>query len=186
MGNRIAAGMVPFAFITKLTELSWRDTLFGYGRGWLGWKDVIELAVAALRSSQGTPVDELIDFASVDKATAGKVGSLLQRMANGEPEAPQSLIEDKWLFIRLSWLYENLDSVEDPLGGVEDICGDCRYPPDTHSFLRLMPPETGTSPKITFGAIISVGSSRIGDSTLRRNAGRMGTQEGNSAGLAHL
>jgi hypothetical protein len=147
MGNGLATQIVPISFITKLTKLSWREALFGYVRGWLGWKDVVELAVSALQSDKGTPVDELVDLAGVEKATAGNVGSLLQRMANGEPELPQSAIEDKWLFIRLSWLYENLDSVEDPMGSVEDICGDFMYPPDTHSFLRLMPARDGYKPE---------------------------------------
>ncbi|MEJ2010529.1 MAG: DUF2247 family protein [Acidobacteriota bacterium] len=132
----MALDMVPVSFIARETTLSWREAEFGHSRGWLGWRDAVELAVSAMQSgAQGPP--ELVELASVDKSTAWKSGELLKALAATEPELPRAAIEGKWLFIRLAWLYENLGSAEDPLGKVDWIAGAAEWRRNTTPRTRI-------------------------------------------------
>ena len=55
--------------------------------------------------------------------------------------------EAKWLYLALAWLFENRDSVSDPLVQVEMIYADFDYPPEITSLVYYMPcdePDLGS------------------------------------------
>ena len=141
--------LIPMAFIRGLAPISWTEVLYGYVHQWLGWKSAVELGVAALEQAaddEHTPLC-LVELAAVEKETAGRVGELLECLARDESSPSEDKVKGKWLFIRLSWLYENRHNVDDPLGKVEEILADFSYPKDALNLLRFMPPQDGYRPQ---------------------------------------
>ena len=60
--------------------------------------------------------------------------------------------EAKWLYVLLSWIYENRSDFDDALQAVEQVYADFDYPQSIESFVRYMPsdePSLGSIEKDT-------------------------------------
>lgn len=135
---------IPYAFIRKRTNVSWRDIHFGLVNQLLAPDAPIALAV--------DQVDELADppAALLDLAGAGKnqpTLELVERLAEGEPGHSDDEIRSKWLYLVLAWLYEHRHEDSDPLQRIEEVYADFGYPEQLAGFVRYMPmagPDLGS------------------------------------------
>lgn len=132
---------IPYSFLRERLRLSWRDALWGYEHQIIGWSDVVDLAIERL--SAGSNVSLEIELASLTKMETYQVGDLVRKLANTSPEENEVLTRRKWLYLQLAWLFENKESVPDPLGKVEIIYANFDYPPEIEGFVRYMPITNG-------------------------------------------
>lgn len=63
-------------------------------------------------------------------------------------EDKKSKIREKWLYVILSWLWNNRINFEDPLSEVENIYADFDYPVQIESFIKYIPPTDGYDPSL--------------------------------------
>lgn len=133
--------LIPCQFIEKYIHLSWRDILWGYERQMLGWSDIVDLAKERSNAHADNPQEVELSF--LGKSNTHQIGELLRKLAFVE-EGSES--KKKWLFLRLAWLFENRDDVEDCLGVVEAIYADFDYPDEISGFVRYMPSSDGYNP----------------------------------------
>jgi hypothetical protein len=128
---------IPYLFVCEHTKLSWRDALWGYEHQLIGWSTIVDLAMEKLYSGSNDPLE--IELASLTKMETYQVGDLLRKIANATPEESSILVQRKWLYLLLAWLFENKASVSDPLEEVETIYANFDYPSEIESFIRYMP-----------------------------------------------
>lgn len=128
---------IPYSFVREHLKLSWRDALWGYEHQLIGWSAIVHLATERLNAGS----DDLLEseIASLTKMETYQVGDLLRKLASASPEEDGALSQRKWLYLLLAWLFENKESVPDPLGEVETIYADFDYPPEIEGFVRYMP-----------------------------------------------
>jgi hypothetical protein len=130
---------IPYAFINKHAMLSWNEAAWGYEHQYLGWSDIVELACDRL--SRGDDNVWTIELAGLLKSDAHMVGDLLHKLSDSEIKRNPEVLRKKWLFIVLSWVFENRASIADPLGEVEMIYADFGYPKEIAAFVRYMPTQ---------------------------------------------
>ena len=135
---------IPYTFIHERVLLSWQDALWGYDRQLIGWSDIVAIAENCLLLGSDNPME--VELAGLGKSEAQLVGELLRVLASNEPDDAVISSETKWLFLMLAWLFENRDSVSDPLGEVEIIYADFDYPAEIESFVNYMPVTDGYDP----------------------------------------
>jgi hypothetical protein len=128
---------IPYSFVRERLRLSWREALWGYEHQLIGWSAVVDLAIERLCSGSDDPLE--IELASLTKMETYQVGELLRKLAGTSPEEDGVLVQRKWLYLLLAWLFENKGSVPDPFGEVEAIYADFGYPPEIEGFVRYMP-----------------------------------------------
>jgi hypothetical protein len=129
--------LIPSSFLHNRIHLSWNDVLWGYNRQMLGWSAVVDLATDRLSGESNDPIE--IELAGLQKSQAHQVGELLHKLSEKEEAADADLTKRKWLYLTLSWLFENKKNVTDPLGEVETIYADFDYPKELETFVRYMP-----------------------------------------------
>src|SRR5258708_2965367 len=105
--------VIPSAMIRNRIPLSWKDVLWGYNRQMLGWSAVVELAMDRLTDDTNNPLE--IELAGLQKSDAYEAGQLLQTLASREAVENIELSKRKWLYLVLSWLFEERGSFTDPL-----------------------------------------------------------------------
>jgi len=135
---------LPLEFVTNKTVLSWQDIHFGFSKGLLGWKDVVELATKAIGS--GNTMPEIIDLALVTKERVSEIPRLLDGTSAKLPSEGNAL--KKWFYLSLAWLYEHESEYADPLGEVEDISAEFGFPEESHEMLKFMPAQGGYQPTL--------------------------------------
>jgi hypothetical protein len=135
---------VPLLFIRELTRLSWKEAAWGYHNQYLGWSDIVDLACDRIAENEDDPI--VVDLARLSKAEAFEAGQILDRLAAKAIDDDEDKIRDKWLYLRLAWLFENRSSLADPLEAVEEVYSDFDYPEDVAHFVRYMPATDGYDP----------------------------------------
>lgn len=136
------------AYAVRTANLRWRDVAFAMERKWFAWKDAREYA--RLKEAAGcelTPLEELVRDA--DKETAGDVGELVRSIAEAEP-LPIVHIAERWMLLRLLFLYEIIDRLSDPLDCATDVIADAHYPNYTHGIIPYWPVTGDYDPKATY------------------------------------
>lgn len=103
----------------------------------IGWSAIVDLATERLSAGSDDPLE--IELADLTKMETYQVGELLRKLVSGSPEKDGVFAQRKWLYLLLAWLFENKESVPDPLGDVETIYADFDYPPEIEGFVRYMP-----------------------------------------------
>ena len=126
---------VPYDFLRDRVDLSWRDIQFGLDRQLITAQVAIDRATDRLDQSSDASVDQ-VELAS--RSASDSISELVDRLADAEA-APSNDVQDKWLYVVLAWLFENRQSVKDPLGMVEEVYSDFDYPPEIAPFVRYMP-----------------------------------------------
>jgi hypothetical protein len=135
---------IPLSFIRGRVRLSWTDAAWGYENGYLTWKDAVEMACDRL--SEGEDDTILIELAGLTETDAHEAGKLLGKLSEKYPTVSGQPPPCKWLFLVLAWVFENRDSIHDPLEMVEMIYSDFDYPEELASFVRYMPVSDGYNP----------------------------------------
>jgi hypothetical protein len=126
---------IPVDFVRSRSPLTWREVEFGLQHGWLAAQAAIDLAIDQVMG--GNESSDVAELASVLPHEEHNVPELVHRLAERDPECSK----DKWLFLLLSWLYENRTAFEEPLELVEELYADFDYPEEIASFVRYMPPR---------------------------------------------
>jgi hypothetical protein len=125
---------IPYDFLRHHVALSWRDLKFGLNRQLIAPK--VAIAVAAERLEGESPSADEVELAT--RMPSDSVGELVERLADTEGPASQDS-KDKWLYVVLEWVFENRQSLSDPLGIVEQLYADFDYPGEIEPFVRYMP-----------------------------------------------
>jgi hypothetical protein len=141
---------IPYDFIKTHCQLNWTDAIWGHERHYIDWKDLTKLATDYL--ADGFDNDWLIELAGLDispleKRDAWLAVELAKKLAAKESSEDCKVVERKWLFLLLAWIFDNRTEVVDPLGEVELVYADFNYPYEIASFVRYMPVANGYDPK---------------------------------------
>ncbi|AAO56692.1 conserved hypothetical protein [Pseudomonas syringae pv. tomato str. DC3000] len=137
--------MVPDLFIYDCVFLCWRDTLWGYERGLVGWDFVVGLANFSVSKGASHPWE--LELIFLGEFEVQEVEKKLRSLAEQEDERLGLDSQKKWLFIALKWLFENKNNIDDPLGVVELIYEDFGFPFEIEGFVRYMPSQDGYKPE---------------------------------------
>jgi hypothetical protein len=127
---------IPYEFIRQRVRLGWNEIEFGIEHGLISPKVAIDRATEQLCSDETSP-KEAVEMASLTEGES--VAGLVSRLAQAEPPPPGERVKEKWLYIVLAWLFENRETLVDPLGVVEEVYSDFDYPREVASFVRYMP-----------------------------------------------
>jgi hypothetical protein len=134
---------IPWSFIRERMRLSWLDASIGYREKLFEWTDVVELACKHLTEGEDNAL--VVELAGITKDEANRIGELLEQLARDEAnDAADS--KKKWLYLSLAWLFENRDSVANPLSEVERLYADFDYPNEVACFVPYMPTTDGYDP----------------------------------------
>ena len=136
--------LIPSSFLRNRIHLSWRDVLWGYKHQMLGWSTPVDLATDRLSAGSNDSLE--IELAGLQKSEAHQVGQILQKLAEKEKTTDIDLTKRKWLYLTLSWLFENRANILDPLSHVETIYADFDYPSEIKGFVKYMPATGGYNP----------------------------------------
>ncbi|EGO64878.1 DUF2247 family protein [Acetonema longum] len=135
---------LKYDFVSKRVQLTWKDILYAINRKLLPSDSAIEHAT--VKVSQGEEYNQtLLDLASLYKGES--VQPYLDELARLDSGQDDTILNEKWLYLVLDWVFENKDNYADPLGIVEQIYADFDYPEVIASFVRYMPsdePPLGT------------------------------------------
>lgn len=138
---------IPYEFISQRAKICWNDILFAIEHQLVTPELAIDKA-KEISSNQENILKEESELASSPKDEP--VVELVSRLASAEAHPTEEEISAKWLYLALAWLYNNRDSVADPLSIVEEIYADFDYPREIAPFIRYMPmvgPDLGSREK---------------------------------------
>jgi hypothetical protein len=136
-----------YEFLSQHANLSWGDVLFGIKSGLASEEVAIDKALVEIGISSDTPVDVAILASEHDLF---RILEIVDRLAAAEVSISSAVLQQKWLYLHLAWLYQIRDLVNDPLGEVESVYADFGYPEEMASFVRYMPmsgPDLGSREK---------------------------------------
>lgn len=137
---------IPSEFIDKKVNLSWCDIKWGYENNLIGSETVIKKAENIVLTENYTKAELELSF--LIPSESNNVVPFFNELCPETNEDEDSIIREKWLYILLSWLWNNRESFEDPLSEVESIYADFDYPAEMDSFIKYMPPADGYNPSI--------------------------------------
>lgn len=135
---------IPYQFIRERARMSWREMRFGLVNELLDPEAPVELAVDQV-AEIAEPPGALLELAGTGRGEPTM--TLIEQLADGEPQRPENEIRDKWLYLVLAWIYEHRDEFPDPLQRVEEVYADFGYPDQIAKFVRYMPmdaPDLGS------------------------------------------
>lgn len=89
---------------------------------------------AASSASLLPNVDEIAAAAS-----SGPSFEQVQKLASSEPPSDPNILNSKWLYLALAWLFEHRSECPDPLDEVAALYSDFGYPSEIEHFVRYMP-----------------------------------------------
>lgn len=92
---------------------------------------------------RGSKSQAVLDLAILNKAETSDAETLSKILGSEHPVYDDEEVARKWLYIVLSWLFENRSDVGDPLKEVEAVYADFNYPNEIESFVRYMPAQSG-------------------------------------------
>jgi hypothetical protein len=146
MRHELVVFNIPADFILARLIPTSAELAYGVHNGWLSRDDLVTIALAKLeRGVDSTgPEEQLLVLSPNDHYTFEE---LLDVMATSyEPVERRARV---WLFLALSWLLENLDDFDDPLGVIELLYADFEYPEEIQGLVRFMPPPPGQPTGLT-------------------------------------
>lgn len=135
---------IPFDFIDKNSHLSWCDIKWGYENNLITSDVPIKKAEKNVLTGSYTNPELELSFVIPDEVN--HVSPFLKELCSEFELKDDLMTKKKWLFIVLSWLWINRNSIEDPLAEVEIIYADFDYPSEIEGFIKYMPPSDGYDP----------------------------------------
>lgn len=138
---------VEYDFIKQRTILCWQDIRYALQHEFITIDVAMRYCVDRIAIEQDQVSDLVGMYLSSDSE---EIVSYVKNFA--ESELPISLcdIQRKWIYIVLSWLYDNRHEYFDPLEMVESVYSTFDYPKAIASFVRYMPmqgPDLGSKEK---------------------------------------
>lgn len=128
---------IPYEFIRQRVQLGWNDVKYGLEQQLIKPKVAIESATEELSNIGAAASKDVLELADLTENES--VADLVEHLAKSErPPLPED-VKAKWLYLVLAWLFENRNSLVDPLGMVELVYSDFDYPREIASFVRSMP-----------------------------------------------
>ena len=127
---------IPYEFISQRVPMTWTDVRFGLDNQLLKPKAAIDKATQQLCDTDAAS-KEVVELASLVESES--VIDLVTHLAKAETEPSNEIVKAKWLYLVLAWLFENRESLVDPLQIVEGVYSDFDYPRQIKSFVRYMP-----------------------------------------------
>ena len=119
--------------------LNWSELLYGLEHSFINEKGVSEFACEGLTEESS---QEAISLASLLPQESYLTLDLLRELATKEP-ATETDKEKPWIFLLLSFLFDNKNSYSDPLNIVEQVYSDFDYPEEISPLTRYMPASEG-------------------------------------------
>lgn len=135
---------IPFDFIDKNFHLSWCDVRWGYENNLITSDVPIKKAEKNVLTGSYTSPELELSFVMPDETN--HIAPFLKELCSESEQKDDPKIKKKWLFIVLSWLWNNRNSFDDPLAEVEVIYADFDYPYEIENFIKYMPPSDGYDP----------------------------------------
>jgi hypothetical protein len=124
---------------SKTPWLTWRELFFGLESGYIDEKKLSEYVCDALTS---TSPPEAIELASLEPQEKHLASNILKSLNDKYPST-ESDPTKPWIFLLLSFLFENKANYDDPLGIVEQLYADFDYPEEIAPLVRYMPLPEG-------------------------------------------
>ena len=124
---------IPYEFLAKKVDLTWREVTYGIAHGIFSPYSAVKLATQRTKAVDDYS-EPLFELASLIKGDT--VHPYVDDLADSEPEQSSESIQDKWLYLVLSWVYEDRDRFDDPLRMVADVYADFDYPESIKSFVH--------------------------------------------------
>ena len=122
-----------YFYISNLFFVSWSDVLFGIKEGFLDNTAAIEHAYNIIEKIE-KPSQKVLDMAFLNKNES--IYPLIEELVNEEKSEDESIVQEKYLFAVLNWVYENQELFSNPLEAVECIYADFNYPEIIKGFVR--------------------------------------------------
>ncbi len=129
-------GAIPYEFVSQRVKLDWTELKFGMDHEFIKPKAAIEKATDEICRTDVLP-QELIELACLTESEP--VADLVTYLAKAEIPHADDQVKGKWLYLVLAWLFEQRDSLVDPLGLVETVYSEFGYPKEITPFVRYMP-----------------------------------------------
>lgn len=123
----------------KAPWLSWNELFYGLEHGYVDEKGVSDFACKTLTSSSAEEIFTLASLSSLDNRL---IFETLLAIAMNEKAGEESLVKP-WIFLVLSFLFENKKSYKDPLNMVERLYVEFQYPEEIAPIVRYTPLEEG-------------------------------------------
>lgn len=135
---------LPFAFVREHLSLTWSNIAWGFRHGWLDASSVVEYAIIRLAENHAVSSEE-VELASLSQSELAEVPYLVDKIVGTMSDKSDSRRD--WLYVILSWFYDQRREVADPLGIVERLYADFGYPDEMAPFVRYMPPDSDYEPR---------------------------------------
>lgn len=127
--------IIPSDFILQQTTLSWKEILYGIQNQLIN--PAIAIKIAENQIGENICSDNyLIELAALNHNDS--VLNYVIKLAETDT-IPIELIEEKWLYLLLYWLFLNSTQYVNPLEIVENIYCEFNYPKQIVKFIRYMP-----------------------------------------------
>ena len=123
----------------KIPCLSWKELLFGLEHGYIDEKGITTYVCDALTINAPK---EAFELASIEPQEYYLVRDLLRSLACRDSRTEPDITKP-WLFLLLSYLFENKETFEDPLSLIEELYSDFDYPEEIAPLVRYMPVAEG-------------------------------------------
>lgn len=126
---------LTYDYAVQRVNLTWHDINFAIKNHFLMPKAAIEHAIVELEKKEDT-CSSLIELASLGNEDS--IHPYIDDLVSRE-KLPNNIEIDKWLYLLLSWVFDNKNQLKDPLTIVEQLYADFNYPKQISSFVRYMP-----------------------------------------------
>jgi hypothetical protein len=136
---------IPIEYVLQKAHPTWADLRLGLEKGFIDNSDVVQAAVEYTSQNPNANSVE-IELAGLFRNETSRVPQLLGELV-ASSQTDNNKIEKRWLYLVLAWIYDQRESLEDPLGMVEEVHADFGYPEEVSGFVRYMQPRDGYRPQ---------------------------------------
>jgi hypothetical protein len=120
--------------------------MWGIEHGIFAWKDVHNFSLHRLSDPQSPTFEIENTISSLDKNEASEMMDLAREAAIKSNPIAMEQVKERWLFLLLKWIYEDMDFNTNPFGVVEELYAEFGYPESIESFVGFLPPKDGWEP----------------------------------------
>lgn len=114
--------------------------MYGLEKGYIDDQGISSFACNTLTTSSPKKAYEL---STLEQQELYLARDYLQSLASNEPTKKEEKISQPWIYLLLSYLFENKSLFSDPLEKIEELYADLEYPEDISSIVRYMPLPEG-------------------------------------------
>jgi hypothetical protein len=131
---------LPVQFVLDRLIPTPGELVCGYRLGWISPQAAVQLALAGLEVIADPPA-VYEDLALLLSDSLDQVPQLMDELSGAAySEERDAKI---WIFLALSWVYENRADLPDPFLVVEQLYADFNYPEEMEGFVRFLPVAEG-------------------------------------------